>query len=134
MILYIAYIFVKSEMIEKYKEQNKSISWQHISKRTTDATLLDSLPVNTYEYLNMNNTKTGASWFQEAVRREGQWVRGIEMEACIWWLTRATKSLEQLHRTARRITSGPNNSALPNTEFSCILYVQSKRTLVKDKV
>lgn len=133
MILYIAYIFVKSEMIEKYKEQNKSITWHRISKRTTDVTLLDSLPVNAYEYLNMNNTETGASWFQEAARREGQWVRGIEMEARICWLTRVTKSLEQLYRTAR-ITSGPNNSALPNTEFSCILYVQSKLTLLKDQV
>lgn len=55
-------------MIEKYKEQNKSITWHCISTRTADATLLDSLPVNAYEYLKMNNTETGVSWFQEAVR------------------------------------------------------------------
>lgn len=79
-------------MIENYKEQNKSITWHCISTRTTDATLLDSLPVNTYEYFKMNNTETGASWFQEAVSQEGEWVRGIEMEACICWLTWVTES------------------------------------------
>lgn len=102
-------------MIEKYKEQNKSITRHCISTRTADAALLDSLPVNAYEYLKMNNTETGAPWFQEAVSQEG-WVRGIEMEPLTW----VTKNLEQLHRPAMTITSGPNNSALPNTEFSCI--------------
>lgn len=81
----------------------------------------------------MNNTETGASWFQEAVSQDGQWVRGIEIEAHICWLTWVTRVLSNLTGQSGQLLLDLIILPFP-TEFSCILYIQNKLMLVKDKL